>query len=202
MVKRIKINKKDKRAQGMKSKISPASPFGRKAQMKIQQMSFLLIAVFLFFALVGMIVITVVMGNITDSATILKEKNAQLLASKIANSPEFSCGEVYGTQKSDCIDADKVMVLKENINVNEYTAGFWGVSGIEIRRLYPKWTLQNNIECTKANYPKCNVIILIKSEEGFGTSNYVALCRKERYNGEIVNKCEMAEIVIKYEEVK
>jgi hypothetical protein len=197
MVIKIKINKKEK-----------------KAQMKIQQMSFLLIAVFLFFALVGMIVITVVMGNITDSATILKEKNARLLASKIANSPEFSCGEVYGTQKTDCIDADKVMVLKENINTNKYTSSFWGVSGIEIRRLYPKWTLQNNIECTNANdprcnvectrnnYPKCNIITLIKSQEGYGKGNYVALCRKERYNGEIVNKCEMAEITLKYKEVE
>jgi hypothetical protein len=189
MVMKTRINKKEKN-------------LNKKAQMKIQQMSFLLIAVFLFFALVGMIVITVVMGNITDSATILKEKNAKLLASKIANSPEFSCGEVYGTQKTDCIDADKVMILKENINTNKYTSSFWGVSGIEIRSLYPKWTLQNDIECTRNNYPKCNVIALIKSEEGYGKGNYVALCRKERYNGEIVNKCEMAEIILKYKEVE
>jgi hypothetical protein len=190
-----KINKKEKRAQGMKSKISPASPFKKKAQMKIQQMSFLLIAVFLFFALVGMVVVTVMMSDIKNSATDLREQNAKLLASKIANSPEFSCGYVYGDKKSDCIDEDKVMVLKDNIDKYK---NFWGVSSIEIRRIYPKWTLTKDKECTETNYPNCNIITLISSQ-GFDKSNYVALCRKEKYRGEIVNKCEMAKIIIRYE---
>ncbi|MCX6750774.1 MAG: hypothetical protein NTZ83_04915 [Candidatus Pacearchaeota archaeon] len=193
-----KMKRKEKTAQGMKSKISPASPFKKKAQMKIQQMSFLLIAVFLFFALVGMVVLTVMMSDIKNSATDLREQNSKLLASKIANSPEFSCGEVYGTQKTDCIDEDKVMVLKDNINKYEK---FWGISGIEIRRIYPKWTLTKDKECTETNYPNCNIITLISSQ-GFDRSNFVALCRKEKYQGEIVNKCEMAKIIIRYEEAK
>ena len=40
--------------------------------MKIQQMSFMIIAVFLFFALVGMIVITVKMNELKEFSYILK----------------------------------------------------------------------------------------------------------------------------------
>ena len=76
----------------------------KRGQMKIQQMSFMLIAVFLFFALVGMIVLGFMLGNLKNNATTLKEQNAMLLASRMASSPELWCGEVYGREKTDCID--------------------------------------------------------------------------------------------------
>ena len=167
---------------------------GKSGQMKIQQMSFLIIAVFIFLAMVGMIVLTV-----KNSATELREQNAKLLVSKLASSPEFSCGEAYGSPgKTDCIDEDKIMALKDNIN--KYT-GFWRVSNIQIRRIYPSQS--NDIECTPSNYPKCNVINLItNSPEGIGQSNFVALCRKETYGGEFVNVCEMAKLIVWYEEAE
>jgi hypothetical protein len=166
----------------------------KKAQMKIQQMSFMLIGVFLFFALVGMIIITIKFSGLKQAATDLEEQNAILLVAKLANSPEFSCGDVYGNQKTDCIDADKVMMLKENIG--KYI-DFWGVSNIEIRRIYP---INKGIECTTLNYPNCDTIKLInKSASGYDKSNFVALCRMEKYHDEVVNKCEMAKIIVRYE---
>jgi hypothetical protein len=167
----------------------------KKGQMKIQQMSFMLIAVFLFLALVGMIVITVKMNELKNSATLLREQNAKLLVTKLASSPEFSCGEVYGTQKTDCIDLDKIMVLKESIS--KYT-GFWGVSSLEIIKIYPR--MPGQIECTRTNYPNCNMITLINKSNSYDKSNFVALCRKELYKNEIVNKCEMGKLIIGYEE--
>lgn len=166
-------------------------------QMKIQQMSFMLLGVFLFFALVGMIILTVSFSGLKQSATDLKEQNAILLVTKLANSPEFSCGNVFGNQKTDCIDEDKVMMLKENIG--KYL-DFWGVTNIEIRRIYPE---NKNITCTTSNYPDCDTIRLIsKSNSGYDKSNFVALCRKEVYKNEVVNICEMAQIIVRYEEVK
>jgi hypothetical protein len=169
----------------------------KKAQMKMQQMSFMLLAVFLFFALVGIIIVTIKFSDLKQSATDLKEQNAILLVSKLANSPEFSCGEAFGTQKTDCIDEDKIMMLKANIG--KYV-NFWGVSNIEIRRVYPK---NNGIECTTLNYPKCDTIKLInESTLGYDKSNFVVLCRKENYKGNIVNVCEMGKIIVRYEEVQ
>lgn len=167
----------------------------RKAQMKIQQMSFLLVAVFLFFALLGMILLSAYSKQIKKDALDLQEQNAQLLVSKIANSPEFSCGLAYGSDKqTNCIDADKIMILKENIIKYK---DFWGLSNIEIIKLYPT---SINRECTLQNYPNCRSINLMGNSTSSGdASNFVSLCRKERYNGEIINKCELAKLIVRYE---
>jgi hypothetical protein len=197
MVNNNKKMKNSKKAQ-MKNKNIFQLLHKKDGQMKIQQMSFMLIAVFLFFALVGMMVLTVSMNKRYTEALLLEEKNAVLLASKIANSPEFSCGGAYGTEKTDCIDLDKVMVLKDEDRIKNYK-DFWGVSDIEIKKIYPEPKIV--IECTKENYPACNLIKVTNSgsEEGVARQNFVALCRKEKYKEEIVNKCELGIIMIKYQ---
>ena len=167
----------------------------KSGQLKIQQMAFMLMAVTLFFVLVGIFVLVVKFSGLKESATELEEKNAMLLVTKLANSPEFSCGEGFGTNRINCVDADKVMVLKENIG--KYN-DFWGVSNIEIRKIYPK--TDSEIRCNLRNYPNCNVIRM-RSKEISGTdlSNFVSLCRKESFEGEIYDKCELAKIMVSYE---
>lgn len=168
-----------------------------KAQMKIQQMSFLLLAVFIFFVLVGMLILSISLSGLKDASTKLQAENARLLVTKLANSPEFSCGLAFGTsEKTNCIDVDKIMILKENIN--KYSE-FWGVTSIEIRKIYPQ---NKNITCTSANYPNCDVIKLKGTSKGYGIANFVAWCRKEKYNEEVQDKCELAKMIVRYEEVK
>jgi len=166
----------------------------KKAQMKIQQTAFMLLAITVFFVLVGLFVLIFKVSSIKETATVLEEDNAMLLVSKLANSPEFSCGTAYGTLKADCVDADKVMALKENIKDYEK---FWGVSSIEIRKIYPE---KGNITCSKINYPDCH-IIEIKSGKGIGVSNFISLCRKELIGDYPYNKCELAELIVSYESV-
>ena len=166
-----------------------------KAQLKIQQMAFMLIAVTLFFVLVGMFMLVIKFSGLKESATALEEKNAMLLVTRLANSPEFSCSEAFGTSRTNCVDADKIMILKENIN--KY-ADFWGVSNIEIRKLYPTDTEKI---CDIGNYPNCNIIRLRSKEvSGYDSSNFVSLCRKESFGGEVYDKCELAKIMVSYEE--
>ena len=88
----------------------------KKAQLKIQQMAFMLIAITLFFVLVGMFVLKIQLSELRNTASILEEKNALLLVTKLANSPEFSCGEAFGNIRTNCIDAAKVMMLREKIS--------------------------------------------------------------------------------------
>lgn len=181
----------------------------KSGQMKIQQMAFMLIAVTLFFALVGMFILIVLFSGLKDSANLLEEKNALLLVSRIANSPEFSCGNSFGTGKANCVDFDKVMALKKDIR--KYSeSGFWGDSGIEIVKVYP--ITDANTLCTTENYPNCGKLEVIASDSGTGVSNFIALCRKERktietYDEEgnligsfsrIVDICEMAKIIVTY----
>ena len=170
----------------------------KKAQIKIQQTAFMLLAITVFFVLVGLFVLVFKIGSIKETATILEEDNAMLLVSRLANSPEFSCGNAFGTSKVDCIDADKIMALKES---SEKYKDFWGISNIEIRKIYP--TDELNIECDSFTYPNCN-IIQIKSGGlvGYSVSNFVSLCRKESFEGSPYNKCELAKLIVSYESIQ
>jgi hypothetical protein len=167
-----------------------------KGQLKIQQMAFVLIAVTLFFAIVGLFVLTFSFSGLRESAAILEEENAIALVTRLANSPEFSCEEVFDDTNFNCIDADKVMALKENV---ELYSKFWGVKGIEIRKIYPELAA-GEIECKRENYPDCNVIDLIPTSKGIGVSSFVSLCRKDfdEETSRFRDKCEIAKIIVTY----
>ncbi|MEK6925792.1 MAG: hypothetical protein AABW50_00790 [Nanoarchaeota archaeon] len=170
----------------------------KKSQMKIQQTAFMLLALTLLFALVGLFFLGFKLTSVKNLASDLDEKNAKLLVSKLANSPEFSCGESFGNAKGACIDEDKVMMLKELPEYND----FWSVADIKIRKIYPKLqTLQLNqeVKCTRTNYPSCNIIELKgASVTGNYESNFVSLCRKEPQGQSFYNKCEIAELLVSY----
>lgn len=162
-------------------------------QMKIQQMAFMLIVITLFFALVAIFVISFKYSGLKQSASELEKENAMMLVTKLANSPEFSCGESFGNTKINCIDEDKIMALRGNDAYSE----FWSVSNIEIRKIYPK---NEEKICNSGNYPNCSIIKMYTKEvSGFDASNFVSLCRKELLGEETYDKCELAKMMISYE---
>ncbi|MCD4666455.1 hypothetical protein K8R47_01445, partial [archaeon] len=165
-----------------------------RGQIKIQQMAFMLIAITLLFAFVGLFIISVKTSGLSERANILGEENAMLLVDKLADTPEFSCGDLY-SGKSNCIDADKVMILKDS---EEYK-GFWGVNEIKIKRIYP--VLNGEVKCTENNYPDCNVIEVYSdgSENWNYKSNFVSLCRIEQLEDKVYDKCEIAKLFVSWE---
>ena len=167
----------------------------KTGQLKIQQMAFMLMAITIFFVLVGMFVLVFRFSGLKESATMLEEKNAMLLVTKLANSPEFSCGESFGSNRINCIDTDKVMMLKENIA--KY-AGFWGVAEIQIRKVYP----DSDVECNLENYPDCGVIEVYSKNVNKlpASSNFVALCWKEKSDMGIYDKCGIARLMVSSED--
>jgi hypothetical protein len=158
-----------------------------RAQMKIQQMMFMLLAITIFFVLVGLIVLSVSLSGIKTEATELEKEEALSLVSKLANSPEFACENSFDNVYGMCVDSDKIMALKENI---DSYSDFWGIAGIEIQKVFPK----NTNECNSGNYPNCGRIKVYSKDvnTGGGYSIYVPLCRKESYEGETYSKCEIA----------
>lgn len=168
-----------------------------KAQLKIQQTAFMLVAITIFFVLVGMIVLVVSIGSIKESATNLKEEDARLLVSRLANSPEFTCGEVFGRYRSNCVDFDKLMALQKNI---QKYRDFWGLENIEIRVIYPE--IPGEILCNEGNYPDCNVLRLISKEiNGTSVGNFISLCRKESYKDYTTDKCVVGKLMVSYKNV-
>ena len=166
-----------------------------RGQFKIQQMAFMLIAVTVLFVLVGMFALVFKTAGLKGSADELNEKNAQLLVSKLANSPEFSCGDVYDYGEANCVDGDKVMALKQSGIVYE---DFWGVSNIEIRKIMS----EGSLVCTGSNYPNCDILRVKEGKiVGAYSSNFVVLCNKDDFEGDVVDKCEVARLFVSYEPV-
>ncbi len=158
-----------------------------KGQMKIQQMAFMLLAVTLFFVLAGMFFLIMQVSNIKGSATTQESKNAELLVTRLANTPEFSCHNAFDNVGSNCIDLDKFIALKSS---SDKYVKYWGknIESIEVRIIYP--VMENEVLCTTSNYPNCNTIRLYNSNmNGTYHATYVAACRKETREGESYDKC-------------
>ena len=170
--------------------------FNNKGQMKIQQTAFVLIAVTMFFVLIGMFFLNMKLSDMEDAASEARKEEAQKLVSKLANSPEFSCGSSFqGEMKGTCVDFDKVMALKKNI---EDYGKMWGVEGIELRKIYPVNESKGVVECTNESYPNCNKVTLIESERT-GKENFVSLCRKTDLGSYTKSKCGIGKLIVNYE---
>jgi hypothetical protein len=168
----------------------------RSGQMKIQQTIFMLVAVTLLFILVGVFFLSIRLYNLKQLATNLEQKNAMLLVSKLANSPEFSCGNSFGTSRINCIDFDKIMALKDR--ANDYS-DFWGVAKITLRKIYPN---EGSIICDDTTYPNCDIIEILDNNVNSqpAVSNFVSLCRKDASETKIYDKCELALLMVSSEE--
>lgn len=166
-----------------------------RGQLKIQQMIFMLLAITLFFSLVGLFFLTYSLGDIKQGFIDIQKENAQKIVSILSNSAEFSCS----SKRQNCIDMDKALIMKDR---EEYIK-FWQVDSIEIRKLYP--FEGKEIECSIGNYPNCNILkVFQKRDNGADLiaqqDNYVSLCRKEVKNGEIYEKCDFGLLIVGFEE--
>lgn len=175
----------------------------KNGQMQIQQMAFVLMAIFLFFILVGMFFIMFYSSGMEKEVTELKEEHSKKLASKLSNSPEFFCENAFGGSQTNCIDLDKVMMLKENIN--KYSReNFWDVGGIEIENIYPLNKGERYEECSSHNYPDCNLIDVFSdrvNQSAGSHSNFVTLCRKRSTERGVEDKCSIGRVIV-YPETK
>lgn len=159
----------------------------KKAQLKIQQMSFMLIAVFVFFMLVLLFFLTVSLSGLRNTARELESDRIAGMVTKIASTPEL----IFEDQPNS-VDEDKLMVLKNQPKYKE----FLGINGIEIERVYPR---MNGIECTNTNYPECDKIKVFTGNlesESAREGAFIALCRKISIQGRPENKCELARLLI------
>ena len=167
--------------------------FGKKGQIKMQQTAFMLIALTLFFVLVGLFFLNYSLSGLKHAKANANADKASKLVSRIADSPELACGSAYGETSVSCIDFDKLMALKAHAKDYE---DFWKVNNIEVLVVYPSGPI---IPCISENYPNCNkVVIFNKSSSGFDQSNYVSLCRTDSSGNSLYNNCTLAKLMVKY----
>lgn len=137
-----------------------------KAQLKIQQMAFVLVAIIIFFALVSLFYFSIRMNSLKKTASSLESEKVYQLVQRLSSIPELSYSGC-----SSCIDMDKAVLLKNRTSYQ----GFFGLDYLSFEILYPKKPTK---ECFVGNYPDCNKLTLI-SQPNFGTTSdaFASLCR-------------------------
>lgn len=171
----------------------------KRSQLKIQQMAFMIMAVFIFFILAGIFFVSVSLQGMNRDVTRLEREKAITTAANLVDTAEFTCG------KSLCLDADKLIVLSSGMK--DVFGNLWPVAEIKVRRLYPLASMQSieDVECTRLTYPECNVFNVYKNNEvktAGAVSSFVALCRKENKEGFAYDKCELGQINVAYRAVE
>ncbi|MEM4625516.1 MAG: hypothetical protein QXJ28_02010 [Candidatus Pacearchaeota archaeon] len=161
-----------------------------RGQLKIQQMSVMLIVVFIFFIMVSLFFLMINVSRMNRVARDLERDRISGLIIKIASLPELRFSD-----NSYSLDADKAMIIKYKREYKE----FLGIDGIIIRKLYPN---KSNEECTYSNYPNCGVIKIFTNKNESPERGYIALCRKEVINDVPYDKCDMAIVMIDINETK
>ena len=131
----------------------------KRGQLKIQEMAFMIVAIILFFILVGLFAVSIVYKNLQESATEIAEGRTLSAITNLAGTAEFICAG----GKSNCVDADKLMALTGKKNYNN----FWEFSSLSVVR-YSGFNKKENemIKCALSNYPDCDVIEIYDEEVG------------------------------------
>jgi len=146
----------------------------KRAQMKIQQMAFMLVAVMIFFGMVALVYFTISIKGLQDKAEILAEEDGRRMARQLAGTPELAYTVRDGCDS--CLDLDKAFQLS---TINSYAEDLWNLDYLMIERISPSFPDQ---KCTSPanNYPNgCNEIEIIAPKRGLsGTKTaFVALVR-------------------------
>lgn len=143
-----------------------------KAQMKIQQMAFVLVALAIFFALAALLYFSFSLYNLRDTANTLADDEAREIVRKLSGAPEL--GFTSSTDCNSCIDLDKALLLKELAAAGSPYENFWNLDYLMVEKISNSG---NQEECTRFNYPNCKTITIINKNANFGSASksFVAL---------------------------
>jgi len=154
----------------------------KKAQMKIQEMAFVLLALVLL-AVIGFIFfIRFSQQSLVQSAQDIKTKTTMSLLERISSLPELEC-----YNKALCIDetkANKFIQLPDS-DKQELEMLFQGLTSVRIRKIYPQ-DPQNP-----------EIILYYKSAGNSSYSAFINLCRYVQVgsSGTYNYECGMAQLV-------
>jgi len=136
----------------------------RKAQIKIQETAFVLLAIVLLFSIVFLFYFKIHSLDIAKRATASKEERALSMLDKIASMPEISCSSYIGERtESICIDKDKLIVFKDMRNYKQMWTGLKEVSISEVYPMIDKYVIYSADNTEKQTY-----------------NNFISLCEQQQ----------------------
>jgi hypothetical protein len=160
----------------------------RSAQFQIQQMAFMIIALFIFFAIAGIFMLNISLGGLKEDAQELKADKAISFLATIPQMTEFT----YGGNCINCLDRDKLRVFHNHST--EYKE-FFPLDSLKAIRVYPEPTNflpDGNPEC-----PSTDCLVLFNSTNSSiqEYATFVPVCEKSRALGMISEQCEVWKLV-------
>lgn len=161
--------------------------YKNKGQMKIQQMAFMLVAVFFFFILVGLFFLGIQLGDVKGNAAQLQKEQAIFSLRVIADMPELN----YDSSESMTLDEDKLRIMSGNFGGNY--SSFWPVASVEIYRIYPSF--DEIKECPAVD---CNYYDLYDNGQSNTKtySTYISICKSVKDRGSVYDRCEVGKLVV------
>lgn len=126
----------------IENKIRENKKLDKKAQMKIQEMAFVLVAVIFLGALLLLFFARFQTGQMEKISTELRTLRTVTMLRVIASMPELSC-----RQEALCIDADKLNAFNRSASLQSRYSAFWrgsNIARITIEEVYPKSTAVKN----------------------------------------------------------
>ena len=153
----------------------------KRGQFQIQQMAFMIVAVVIFFVLVGLFFLMYQSRDIQGNYEQLQRDKAISSLSVIANMPEMSCGDL-------CVDIDKMEALIDR----DYDE-IWPVASVSVYKVYPSFDMI--VDCPGVGCNKWNVYDS-RQEKVKEYSTYVSLCQKLSEGGSVYDKCEIGKLVV------
>lgn len=167
----------------------------KKAQYKIQQMAFMILAIFFFFVLVGIFFIGWQYAGLRQEVAFLHERKAFSGLKVVADTPELHCD----AHRDFCIDKDKLTAFSENSHLYK---DFWSVASIEVLMVHPKrddtreyGEFDKDYEPVLCPQPNCDYYILYDSgqKNKKTVSAYVNVCSEIERGIEV---CELAKLML------
>lgn len=149
----------------------------KKADFKIQQTAFMLLALVLFFVLIFIFYSNFQMSKLYSERNKLFQERAITTLSKLQNMPELS--------SDNGLDYDKIVAFR---NLTKYDSLFTGILKIQVMKLYPDKEVITIIDNTKG-------------KEYISYSAYTPLCHTEFQYEQAFRKCEIAKLIVYVEQV-
>ena len=159
----------------------------KKAQVKIQETAFVLLAVVLLFSLAFIFYFRIHSSTLAKEAAEIEQNRAVSLLDKVAAIPELRCSMSLGfATETLCVDEDKLESMTEEPFIEDYKNIWKGLLEVKIMEIYPTSGKEFVLYSSEKK----------KEEEGNRTySTFVPLCKME-YNGGGWLKCSVGMISI------
>ncbi|MDP2946566.1 MAG: hypothetical protein Q8N88_00485 [Nanoarchaeota archaeon] len=152
--------------------------------MKIQQMAFMILAVFFFFILVGLFFLSLQFRDMKNIFNELQKEQAISSLQTISNMQELN----YKTNEPFTLDEDKLTAMK---NIESYE-NFWPVSSIKVYKISANDKL---INCPAFD---CNYYEVYNDGQKRvrDYSTFVSICKRVREFEYVYDKCEVGKLVV------